>query len=310
MSFEEEEANILENHFFTIYDAMACDETVPHGFNGVKIFLDGTVKGDLSWKKELEAATRYAALGLYLFWEIDLGLFDRLPFGLSNQSQFLSLCLSLEHFQKTLWDKFSSQTIGLCLYRGKADFRSLLNLSDRTKVEMEGKEHPELKACDIAADYLHLLANHLPPSLNCFVLLDTGMIQSPCRIAHMLAKSRFPNVRIGVRNGRGLGGELSWDDEPLKYGVITRQLPPLDKGLPVRIGVALPDSAENTQKYDRLFFHLMGAKVPFKVIPESLLNVEWDGLDEIIVSNDHISPQTKRMLDGFKAAGGTVSDYF
>lgn len=105
-----------------IFDAAYLGESVPPKFDAVCLKIDGTIRSNLSWAKEIEVARRYVEQGLRLFWEIDLGLFDRLERPLSDQGQFQSLALSLEHFRDSVWKQFRHETIGLSIYRGNLDF--------------------------------------------------------------------------------------------------------------------------------------------------------------------------------------------
>ena len=106
-----------------VYDSIGCsDELVPEGYPIVKLTLDGTLKSDLDWSEQKEAAWQYIEQGLRLFWEVDLGIVSRLTHSLSNESQRMSLQLSLEHFLKTMWSEFSEHSEGVSLYRGSYDF--------------------------------------------------------------------------------------------------------------------------------------------------------------------------------------------
>ena len=69
------------------------------------------------------------------------------------------------------------------------------------------------------------------------------------------------------------------------------------------IGMIDDASAEGLR---RLFDKVEKLGIPFRVIPEGFLTVSWDGLDVIYVVEELITPQGKRMLDGFRAAGGQV----
>jgi hypothetical protein len=52
---------------------------------------------------------------------------------------------------------------------------------------------------------------------------------------------------------------------------------------------------------------LLQSPVSFKPVYESLLTEQWDGLDEIYVLSEALTPQGKRKLLGFEAAGGKVN---
>lgn len=63
----------------------------------------------------------------------------------------------------------------------------------------------------------------------------------------------------------------------------------------IKRGVVLPALVE----WDKV-------EMPFKVIGEEQLTQKWDGLDSLIVQAEALSPQGKRKIAGFKAAGGTL----
>lgn len=343
---DEEIEEVLDSTPVIIFDAHTLQEEVPQGFNAVKIAIDGSMKADLSWKEERAAALRYTAHGLKIFWEINLGLFSSLKHPLGNQAQFLSLCLSLEHFRDTLWKEFRTQTVGLCFYRGRLDLSSgfawdetqIANmqgwLHDRfgnadalaREVEGERKEFSaimpldlanrsagkrllSLFCCDAVGEYLDLLANRLPDTLPLFVLFDATGVDDPLLTAQLLHKERYPRLCLGVKGGRSLGGELSWEGSPLAKGTISRHLSS-QSNVPVRIAVCLP-SMQQCRQADTLGLNealawLQKAQTPFRIIPEGLLTTDWDGLDQIIAVSHGLSPQGKRKLQGFCAAGGEV----
>lgn len=226
-----------------IYDASFCGETVPPFFNAVRILIDGKIKADLSWVKERAAARMYVEQGLRIFWEIDLGLFDLLEQPLSNRTQFLSLGLSLEHFLKTLWKEFQSHSVGLCIYRGTADFsrnfrwdeEQLVNLqgwikdlfltvesfAEETQIDVKDfalitplllenvKGHDLLKffCRDVVGEYLTLLSSKLPDPLLLFLMFDSPEIQDPFVMAQLLTKERYPRFYLVVSCKKSEGAQ-------------------------------------------------------------------------------------------------------
>jgi len=73
---------------------------------------------------------------------------------------------------------------------------------------------------------------------------------------------------------------------------------------PSKVGLCLPANAEDSliEKMDRFL-----ATTLARLIPEEKLNEEWNGLDRLVVFSEALSPQGKRKLLGFIAAGGTVA---
>jgi len=307
-----------------IFDLKFDGEVVPAGFDAVKISLDGRMTADLSWKKAQESAQKYVQMGYRVFWEIDLGLFDQLSRPLTDQSQLLSLILSLEQFRDTLWQEFRDHTVGICLYRGPADFSKQILKDDGLEANWEewqqqfsdgdeDKQHLYRLFCrDVAGEYLNLLASRLPDSVECFILLDAQGINDPLHLAQMLTKERFPRIHLGVKGARGLGGELAWEDplQSSENGVFSRTIVEQPKQDPIRIGVCLPPMTEcrmgDHQLLATILIELETKKIPFRVIPESLLTTSWDGLDFLMVQSQGLSLQGLRKLKGFCAAGGIV----
>jgi len=326
---EEEEVVVFRPSF--VFDANSLSEEVPAPFDTVKIALDGTLKADLKWGKERSAAAAYIAKGFRIFWEMDLGLFQNLKYPLSNHSQFLSLGISLDHFRDSLWKEFRDHTAGLCLYRGSADFsvgyrwdeeqeknlqgwlqeQSIeISTSQNLKQTDEGQRLLSLFCRDAAGEFLEMLAGPLPDSLNRFILLDVSKIEDPLLAAQLITKERFSHIDVGVKGTQTLGGELSWDGHAMSAGVITRQLEKATIKEKAKIGICLPPmnrcAAPSFKGLSKVFKDLEKKGLDFRVIPENSLTADWDGLDYLVVSSQLLTPQGRRKLNGFCAAGGIV----
>lgn len=343
---EEEDEEVILSQPATIFDAQTIDETVPPGFDAVKIAIEGGIAHDLSWTQAHQIAEARIKQGLRIFWEIDLGLFANLKRSLDNKSQFLSLSLSLEHFRDTLWKKFKSDSIGLNLYRGSADFSrnfiwddvqranlqdwlaTVFNIGqfcDETGISIaffkEANEHLLTQSAagkyllslfcrNAAGEYLGLLRGCLPDTMTCFVLLDNDGIHDPYQMAQLCNKECFQHFCIGMTGKGNLGGELGWKDSILKAGSISRELltcMPLSSAC---VGVCLPLVVRcfpsDREKLGKVIGMLQEKKMAFRIISEAFLTTEWDGLDYLIVQSDALSAQGRRKLQGFCAAGGVV----
>jgi hypothetical protein len=328
-----------------IYNIECFDENVPAGFNAVRILLDGRTNSDLNWKATRYAAVRYMAQGMRLFWEIDLGLFGQLQSSLSDQAQYLSLRLALEHFRDTLWKEFSQHTIGLCLYRGSIDFSHQLlwdatqvtNLQEwlrdlfkdvktfvaetgiekRTFEEIDqlilttteaGESLLKLFCRDAAMEYINLLAGLLPDGVIPFVLLDTSSIKSSLLLAQLLSKERFERV-LRVTNESLLPINV-FSPSGVTSGFVDRKPQVIKTQHPTTLGVCLPPTSLYRPSHDlnlQKAFNLISEKnIPFRIIFEDNLTTEWEGLDHLLVSSSCLTPQGIRKLRGFGAAGGTV----
>lgn len=259
-----------------IFDAQTLDEEVPSGFNSVRILLDATLKADLLWQKERLAAEKYIRKGFRIFWDIQLGLSElSLPIG--NQSQFLSLSLALEHFRDTLWKEFRQQSIGLCIYRGSANFsltflwneEELSNLRDWLKEifidinsfvsetvciassfaeinvlnlssTREGERLIALYCRDVMGRYLELLSDCLPDTLQCHALLDIQSVSDTLLQVQLTTKERFSGINLGIRGPHFNDNVLGWEGSPGELGVLARDLAAASESNHVRVGVCLP----------------------------------------------------------------------
>lgn len=295
---------------------------IPSFMKSISILIDGKIQADLSaWKKLEKIAQAILDQGNKIFWEIDLGLFDQLRFPLGDSTQFLSLCLSLEHFRDTLWKQFGEHSQGICLYKGSADYSSTFlwneaqtgslqewiqegfkdesSFNHETGIQIhsfseieyavlekseKGRKLLSLFCRDVCAGYLNLLAARLPDAISCFIELDGKGIEDPVLLAQLLNKESYPNINLLISNG--LGSEHCSN------------------------GICLPSlSIRNQNEYQGLqdvFDYLHQQKIAYRLIPEMLLITEWDGLDNLFVLSKCLTPQGRRKLLGFCAAGGRV----
>jgi hypothetical protein len=278
-------------------------EEVKKAEKNVTVSLPAGLDADLKWEQQRAAAEVWVEKGYRIFWEMQLGLFKELKYPLGVQTQFLSLCLSLEHFCETLGKQFAEKTAGLCLYRGSADFSQGFLWDEEQKQNYQHwlraagtlQEHPNRKIheerlralfCrDVCADYLELMGRHLPDTFEPSLLLDESEIESPLTSVQLTNRERFPRFKLALKNG-----SFKEEEEQAKVAVC---LPPVS----VISWIPGLDNCLNTLRARRL---------SYRVIPEEQLTAAWDGLDYLIVSADFLSQEGRRKLLGFCAAGGGV----
>lgn len=273
--------------------------------NIVEIPLDGRMQADLNWKEACEKARLSQGQGVKILWQLELGLFKQLTLPLANQTQFNALFLSLEHFRDTIWPEFEGGSLGLCICRSNADF-SLGFQWDEEQVSnwrgwlqdhsltVQPDAHPQspefnwlaqLYCRDAAAEYFHLLAANLTDSIPLFISLDGSTITDPVQFAMLTTTERFEPFRLIIQGGIG-------NAEQAKIGIC---LPSMHLISPVYY-TGLGDAIDR----------LIQQNVPFRIIPEYSLINQWDGLDHLVVVSASITPQGRRKLQGFCAAGGTI----
>lgn len=270
-----------------------------------RVYLDGKTNSTLDWshaRKEVETS-----LGP-IIWDLDLGLFAGLKRGLEDQTQFLSLSLSLEHFRDAIWKEFKDRTHSVCVYEGSVDFsrdfkwddRQWANCvhwlhtqgvdeccSDRFAFEKhaEGPDLLRLFCRDTCVEYIQLLANRMPDGLEVSVRLHTSDY-SLAHEAQLFHGERYERLTILKENTR-------IQESP--QANIALCLPPLEMC-----------RQSHYQGIEEALQVLMNRKIPYRLIPENHLIMEWDGLDHLLVSPNGISINGKRKLQGFQAAGGNI----
>lgn len=296
-------------------------------FDAVTIFLDGRVQSDLDWKKERILAQKAMEMGYAILWDIELGLFGQLNRPLSNQSQFLSLTLALEHFRDTLWKEFQGATIGLSVFRGNADFSvgfpwdDLQQANLREWLQEIGFHHASASSdsaverqlirlfCrDVAVEYLALLVSRLPDSLAAYLFLDASSVaNSPLNQIQLFNPDRFDRLHLALKNHTLPFIALGWRmPTAIGYsGYSSIILPPPQQSV---IGVCVPPSQYILPScFDGLEEAVKALKkdsIPFKLIAESQLTSQWDGLDYLVYTPSGLTVGGKRKLQGFCAAGG------
>ena len=318
-----------------IFENALYFEKIPDGYHAVHLTLDATVRSDLNWEEIRQKARTYINEGFKIFWEIDLGLFSKLPHSLSHQTQFLSLCLSMDHFRDVIWKEFQDHSIGVCLYKGPLDFMPAFpwdeqqdenlkgwledaNIETSTYKKEElittktGRRLLQLFCSDACTNLLNLLAARVPEEIPYFACLDPKSIDDLEILAQLTSKERFGSIRQIIRNPVFFHDDLYWNEGSSGTGILGNSLPPACSDNAPTIGVCLPPitsvSEQLTAGLAEKMQTYIDQNVKVKIIAEENLVSEWDGLDEIVVCSAGVSPTGRRKLQGFLAAGGVVTE--
>jgi hypothetical protein len=246
-------------------------------FNSQLVSLDGRLKSDLNWRESQEQAQHYMEQGSAILWEIDLGLFSQLTLPLANQTQYLSLGLSLEHFRDTIWKDFKHQSLGLVLYRGTLNFSDSFHWNDEQESNLKGwiqdhfttlqiveegtrlsfssfnqidhyslskseygRQLIHLFCRDVMIEYINLLASRLPDTLPRYLLLDAHSVENPLYQVQLLHPERFDQLNLAVKGAKIPLKCLGWEHAS-PYGVISQfDSPPIFPLPEEKIGICLP----------------------------------------------------------------------
>lgn len=294
------------------YDGSRCfipqvyegSQDIPQGFNTGLIVLQGGMRASLDWKEPREKALSLISKGYKILWEIDLGLSAGLHYPYANAMQHQSLGLALEHFRDTLWTQFRTHSLGLIFYRGSADhsLHFAWDEQQRSNFQKAGSED-QLYCTRVVVDYMRLLAMHLPDALRLFALLDCTDIQDPLLLSQLVSRERYDPIHLALKGAPFTDQELVWQEGSSMWGYVSQTPLSIASGQ-AKVAVVLPSLEEKPSP--NLRRAMEDLRVPFRIIPETMLTTEWDELDQLIYCEKTLSPQGRRKLQGFCAAGGQV----
>jgi len=288
----------------------------PAGFDAVIVTLNGTLQSDLDWKEAKKQADQWIAQGFKILWKIECGLFNRLTYPLTHQSQFLSLTLALEHFRDSIWQEFKEHSLGLCLYQGPGNFQETLIWNDAQEHNYNrwladhaltaSSFYQQLFCQDVCVEYLLLLASRLPDFISVFLFLDVTTLNHPLQL---LNPERFERFQLALKGTYLPFKAYGWHTST-PWGTLSDTLEELPELKETSIGLCIPsmDYLECVT-YEKLADALSQVQLRgygVRLVAESQLTAQWDGLDLMIYAPEGLSVQGKRKLQGFCAAGGTV----
>lgn len=273
----------------------------------VKIRLPAGPQDDLKWTAEMARGQEAVDAGLFLLWELDLGLSEKV-FTPTSLSHFSSLFFEVDAFCKHILDRFAPHTFGVILYKGSADMARLFpkeawesEWNERLKESSIEESTGYLLFCaGVLSEALHSLVSLLPDSLLVFALLDVSVLPSFALIAHLFLHERFEHINLAFAGVPFPCNVLLWQGESLTYQVV-----------PASRGLLLPRDASFTRATLNWLdtVSTCTTQCAFRVVAEENLTEEWDGLDELIIpSEETLGLQAKRKLQGFVAAGGTIRE--
>jgi hypothetical protein len=253
------------------------DDKIPPGVMTRTLYLDARASNPLIWKDEIAQIEALIQSGYSLLFDLDLGNF--------LQKQIQTQALALDTFYETIYSRYSDQTVGVILHRSE----SILS-----------KEQQQV---------LEELRSYLPTSLHCILCFDCKAIQDPLAFARLFSLDRFTRFVLALKDAPVALNTCIWEQGKGRLGYIGKTLPKAIEESP-KLGILIPRSeVDDEAAYDGLneaMQTLLSKNIPFKVISEELLPLEWDGLDELIVQKQALAQTTLRTLDGFAAAGGKV----
>lgn len=288
--------------------------------NTICVQLPARPDSELNWTEQKKRAEELVEKGLLIFWQLDLGL-EAGSLALKDTSLFFSFSIALEQFGKELWPSFKESTVGISLYRGS------LNVAERliwnAAIEEDFVEYLEKSpltqdlakqffSVNLFAEFLHRLISYLPVEIAPFCQFDCSEIRSPALLACLAARNRFEFLHLALQGSSLPLRGLVWENGGSVGGWIGKGKQEMVKACGSQIGVVVPPdslcSSRTLNLLDKILLNLQKSKTEFRLISELFLIEEWDGLETLVVIPEAVSPQGKRMLKGFQAAGGKLEE--
>ncbi len=260
-----------------IYQSFSTITEIPEEFHAVSLTLDAGLTSRLEWKAQIMQAHEWKEKGKKLFWLFDFGLRPDVSY---SDTHLESLRLSVEHFDREVWNRFQQETVGACLYCGTSDLSE-----DQIR-------------------FFEQLAGSLPDEVEPFLMLDVTSLSSSVDIARALSKERFPHFTLAVKGMEIPVPEFGWETVVGMRGMIGERLLYSTIEDPT-VGVCVPEQGAS-DCIDEIVQWMKKEGLSFRMIPEALLTTEWQGLDHVIVDTSSVDVLGKRRLMGFCAAGGTI----
>lgn len=288
---------------------------IPSWAQGCVICLKAQPEDEFDWKASIHLAEQLIEQGKWILWELDLGFNERL-IDLSDQGLFYSHTIAIQEFSSQIWKNFSHHSLGLILYRGSGNFSSqVIHLQERFAEEKERNENLhslEIYGASLFGEYLHRLISFLPDEVQPFACIDAAGVSSNVLAALMFSRRYFEYLHLAVCGSPLPIPGFCWKKGGSFAGWMGSERPPEQpRPIPSRALCLPPDAFCNDEvlnKLERVLSSLLDSGEPFRLICEERLTEEWNNLDQLIVCTDQLSPQGKRMLQGFVAAGGVVTD--
>ena len=172
-----------------------------------------------------------------------------------------------------------------------------------------GKNLLRFYCFEAAIDFFEIICARFPPSLLPYIFLDAKNIRSKTHLFQLLDQPGLEFIQVGLKNSSfNPIHAMGWETHSFINGYLGKELLLYKKpNLASSIGIIVPlkkiFDPDKLKKIDH-FIEGIESKEPVRLISERNIAVDWQGLDTLIVFE--VEQSSKRKLEGFIAAGGTV----
>lgn len=310
----------------------------PTRHQAVMIPVDLSLQASLDFSEAKELARRIEVHGGKVVWNLQLDLQGNCLFeGIFNAHYH-----ALKTLTQSLLMPFQNQTLGCCLFQGESDLTTRVSWNEghhqnflewltdlyetpehlfecapgQTPIgDMKTFQKLPLEMFDITpfcrhlidvhrmntfAAYLHRLAAALAEDVFVFVCFDARSITHPAHLYQLFSKERFSYLNLAIKGASLPLEALVWQ-EGLIYSSPMQE---------PKLGLCFPNDPyclpSVLHQLRTLCHHLNTLKIPYRIIPEFLMTSSWEGIDEVIFIHKALSPQGKRILQGFSITGGRL----
>ncbi len=251
----------------------------------VTIALPAGPEDDLAWEQELDCAKQAVSTGKNILWEIHWGKYTG---RLTDEAVLASQMAALQEWTTRFVPSFIESTYGVNIYQGSICPALNEEGMERYYPWLDGRDdiplYRRLYSSTLLFEYLHRLGSILPDTVPLYARLDVSSIGTLAEQAFLIS-SAAP-LRLFLE-----GAKIARECDAAK-------------------GVCLPAeehySEAAVEKLDELLHSLHEAGHTYRLLPEKLLNEQWDGLDQLYLLETFLTKQGRRMLQGFAAAGGEI----
>ena len=288
-----------ENYGSSFFNSLWLDkgktiyyQTFQRVFMPTIIKLPSGMQSTLDWSNELEKAKKAESI----MWQFD---FDTmLP--LDDEAQLASLYIALDHFKDTLLPLFLDKTKGAILFKGvlgKYEKNYQDWLTDRL---LEDSEFSALlHSRDIFLDFLKLLMCALPVEVDPYICLDVSSLTLKEKLL-FIAYEPLWDFKVALKGAPASFSPYIWKEDE-QVIISSSQTAKEAILIPTLLSDAYLKKFEKKQ--------MECAHKPLRLCFEDRFNMQWDGLENLFIDQESLSPIGRRMLQGFVAAGGNLVDF-
>jgi hypothetical protein len=310
----------------------------PEGKCALKL-LEANSRSSLKWDNLLDSDLIIKESQMpQLLWQLETDFWPmKVP--MTEEGIFRMHKMSLEHFNKQIWQQYRSVSLGVIMTQVDFDPQALLSgfYWDLEQIEQLSRwldDHGDPLMRSLSVQVKEFWCNRTIEAFkewSCsYPILAQYVVQLLNQYWHYLASSLEDDCFIWIRiNAHHM--DLALQIQLLAHAgkehlyLISKNAHPSlthwienDEGilasassdLDIKLGIVLPTAANlgplSCKQLAKIMTHLDQAKIVYRLLDEAQLANQWTGIDEMIVLGQHLTGLGVRMIKGFCAAMGKI----